>query len=236
MADTPQQDRNAGLSRTRVGGRFVTAYAPELAFKIVEHIAEGRTLKDICDNDDGMPARQTFHRWVAATPELRKMYSAAREMSAYAMEEEALDLGRSIRKNPGTAQRVRAHEVSMNQLRWSAGKRNAGVFSEKAVATLVVPIQINTTLDMGGEATDSLGTAEHPNIYEIEATVEHEGQPEKPLIDLRAGVPSLPPDPKRERMDKLAADQPTFAERRRKAQREAREMKKPAKGAVTRHV
>ncbi len=213
----------------------MTAYAPELAFKIVEHIAEGRTLKDICDNDDGMPARQTFHRWVSATPELRKAYTAARELSAYAMEEEALDLGRELRKNPGTPQRVRAHEVSMNQLRWSAAKRNAGVFSEKANVSLVVPIQINTTLDMGGEATDSLGTADHPNIYEIEATVEHEDKPEAPLIDLRAGHPSDPrPDPQRERMDKLAADQPTFADRRRVAQREAREMKKPAKEAVTR--
>ena len=41
MADTPQQDRKAGLSRERQGGRYVTAYSPELALKICERIAEG---------------------------------------------------------------------------------------------------------------------------------------------------------------------------------------------------
>src|SRR5690606_40975882 len=46
---------------------------------------------------------------------------------------------------------------------------NPQVFSDKAQVNVTVPIQINTTLDMGD--TGAQGTAQFPNIYEMRATV-----------------------------------------------------------------
>lgn len=175
-ADTPRQDRVLGLPREKIGGRFVTAYAPEVALQICEAVSEGKTLVKICAPDSGMPARQTFHRWVVQQPELARAYAAARELSGHALEEEALDAGREVRSNPGTSQNVRAFEVLMNQLRWSASKRNPRVYSERAAIVATVPIQINTTLDMG-EAGTAGGTIEHPNIYSLELTAKVVEQP-----------------------------------------------------------
>lgn len=143
-------------------------YTPDLGLQICELIAEGETLKDICEQE-GMPTRQTVHRWVIAFPEFGRAYAAARELSAYSMEEEALMTGRNTVRLAGqmTSQQVRAAEVHMNQLRWSAARRNAKVYSERAAVQVTVPIQINTTLDMGGAAGG--GTVDHPNIYDLEA-------------------------------------------------------------------
>lgn len=186
MADSPIQDRDLGLRRTKSGGRFVTKYDPHIGLRICEQVAEGETLKQICKSGDGFPARQTFHRWVVGQPELAKAYAAAKELSSHSLEEEALDIARDLKNNSKnlTSQQVRAFDVAMTQLRWSARVRNPKVYSDKANLTFTVPIQINTTIDLG----DGLETAtdEHPNIYEISATVvqEHPEGEKKEVIKL----------------------------------------------------
>lgn len=62
---------------------------------------------------------------------------------------------------------MRATEALASQLRWSAEKRNPQVYAKQQAVNLSVPIQINTSLDMGGSS--GTGTAEFPNIYAIEA-------------------------------------------------------------------
>ncbi len=166
----PKQDVKAGLTEVKSGGRYVSKYTPDLALQICEKIAEGMTLSAICEQE-GMPHRQTFNRWVVNNPDLTRAYSAARELSSYAMEEEALDLARAIRTLPEiSSQLVRAYDIGMNQLRWSAMRRNPQVFSEKAAIKITVPIQINTGLDLGGTSASG-GTKDYPNIYEVDAEV-----------------------------------------------------------------
>lgn len=150
--------------------RAVVKYSPELGLLICQRIAEGETLEAICQ-EQGMPVRTTFHRWVIAYPELGRAYAAARELSAYALEEEALEMGRRLTRDPGSAQKVRAYDIMMNQLRWSAARRNPRVFSEKGTVQVTVPIQINTSLDLN--SLPQGGTDEFPDIFKIdlEATV-----------------------------------------------------------------
>lgn len=183
MADTPTKDRKLGLPRTRVGGRFVTAYEPDMGLAICERIGEGETLKAICE-DETMPARQTVHRWVAMYPEFARAYAAAREISAHALEEEALALGREILRDPGDSVKVRAYDVAMNQLRWSASRRNPRVYSERGAMVVTVPIQINTGLDLGEGSSKSRGDI--PNIYTIEARVAQDVEPEPETYGERA--------------------------------------------------
>ncbi len=175
----PRQDREAGLSATRLGGRFVTRYDPTMALRICERIAEGETLLAICAAGSGLPCRQTFYRWAVNYPELARAYATARELSGHSLEEEALCMARYIRdaKHMHDSASVRAYDVALGQLRWSASKRNPRVYSERAAMTFTVPIQINTTIDL---AAGGGGTAEHTNIYEVEAKVEEPHDEDRP--------------------------------------------------------
>jgi hypothetical protein len=176
------------MKRELQNGRFITAYDPGLALIICERIADGETLKTICDDKDKFPHRTTFHRWVVNNPKLALAYGAARELSATGLEEEAIGIAREIqaRAKKVTSPEVRAYEVAMNQLRWSAERRDPKRFSTKGAVSVTVPIQINTSLDMGsGEAQ---GTPDHPDIYQLQATVEQPDPELESLVPNRSTV------------------------------------------------
>jgi hypothetical protein len=163
----PRKDKRAGLPVERIGGRFITAYNPDLALQIVEKLAEGQTLNEIC-KADGYPHQVTFKRWVVAHPELAKAVDAARQLSAQSLEEEALDAAREIRRAQRDGTQVRAFEVAIQQLRWSAERRDPARFGNRAPVSIRVPIQIVTTLDLGADAAD---TAMDKDIYSLTAGV-----------------------------------------------------------------
>ena len=162
--------KEAGAVEVRTAGRPPSVYRPELAADICERIASGETLRAIC-TEDGMPRETVFRRWVLKYEDLRTVYRAAREIKADSLFDEGLDLARAIMSEPGSAQRVRAYDIAINQLRWAAGKLNPQQYSEKSSVSFTVPIQINTPLDLGQGGVDA-ETAD--NVYQIEATVEQE--------------------------------------------------------------
>lgn len=186
-----------------------------------------------------MPHRQTFHRWVVNSPELSRAYSAARELSAYAMEETALDLADAIRRDPGNSQKVRAYDISMNQLRWSAIRRNPQAFSEKAALHITVPIQINTGLDLG-DASVAGGTKDHPNIYQIEAKIENTVEPEEKLSYKDKMVAETKPlveaGEKLRRPRKRVLTPISYEERRRRDEKKHKGIKKSAKKMTMKDV
>ena len=144
---------------------------PEAVFSFCEQVAFGMDLSDIA-NLPGMPTVQQFLSLVMREPQVGMLYNKAREMSAYAQEDEALTrLRKSLTQTGMTQVDVRKLEAYVGQLRWSAAKRNPQVFSERSNVNVTVPIQINTSLPMGGDNLAG-GTAEHPNIYELKADVE----------------------------------------------------------------
>lgn len=167
----PQQDRDIGTTVAVIGGRRVTAYNEKLAFDILDQIAEGKTLNDICTIENGMPHRRTFRRWVVLHPPLAKAYREALLISASSLEEEALDIARTIRKNPGTSTDIRAAEVALNQFRWSATRRDPAKYGERGLINIAVPIQINTGLNLGEGAK---ANSETSSVYDIKASVPQE--------------------------------------------------------------
>lgn len=178
MADTPVQDRKLRLPRTRSGDRFVTAYVPDLALQVCERLAQGETLTKICASE-GMPGISTFRRWVVEVPELAEAVGRARELQAHSLFDEALDLAREVRtdKVAVSASRVRAFDVAMNHLRWSAGRLAPQTYSDRALITFVVPVQITTSVDLGQPGVTGGGEA---TTYEIAAKVVEEGVPSEP--------------------------------------------------------
>lgn len=148
-------------------------FDPKLAQAIVERVSQGELVQEICTPDQGMPSATAFYRWVLEQPEVASAFHAARELSALGLEEEAIKTGRAVAAEPGTGQNVRAHDVLMGQLRWSAERRAPKVFGTKAGDQVVIPIQIVTSLDLRAEGGTS--TKEFPNIYELEAVAVLEG-------------------------------------------------------------
>lgn len=157
----------------RTAGRPPSVFRPELATAIVERIAEGETLSQICKSD-GMPTPTTFRRWTLAREDLWETFQAARELKADSLFDEALDLSRLIREEPGGAQRVRAHDIAINHLRWAAGKLNPVKYSDRSQINLTVPIQINTTLDLGQRGG---GVTEENSAYDLKAIIVQEPEP-----------------------------------------------------------
>lgn len=145
-------------------------YNPELALRICELIANGETLVDIGKMDD-MPNRQTIYRWLAVYPKFFDAYERAKEVSAQSFEEEAILMARTLKnQNDFTGVKVQAYNIAMQQLRWSASRRDKARYGQQQAGVTAVPIQINTTLNLGqagmGSPTDT-----QQSIYTIEAQV-----------------------------------------------------------------
>lgn len=148
----------------------VTAYNSAAAEIVLMKIADGATLREIAKMP-GMPTKSTIQRWIMKYPELSTAWKAARELSASALEDEALDMARVLKKQSGfTGTKVRAFEVAMNQFRWSASHRDPATFGQTAQPNLVVPIQINTSLDLGdGKGSGEAKTLGASTTYEVAA-------------------------------------------------------------------
>ena len=150
-----RKDMKRGDRQETFGSRSITKYSPELALKICEKVAEGNTLLDIC-KEAGMPHRASFQRWVMLYKDVAVSYQAARELSAQSLEDEALGLARKLSgPNDFTTVKVRAIDIALQQIRWSATRRDPSKYGQKARETITVPIQINTTLYLGGDNRDS---------------------------------------------------------------------------------
>ena len=198
QAEVKAKDKAAGVPvvKDRETGRFVAIYEPKVAMQILERLADGQLLKEICALP-GMPHKDTFRRWVVNNPELGRAYEAAIRLSAVSLEEDALQAAREVkaksRKMSGTD--VRAYEVAMNQFRWSAARRDPAKFGERAPQNITVPIQINTSLDLGAKT-------EQENIYTITAKVPSKEDPR--LLEDRQLVPDPKPfDPRAPRKSVL---------------------------------
>lgn len=155
------------MSQIEAKWRRLSTYEPAKAIKICERIAEGETLSAICE-DEGMPQRSTFRRWMVRQPELRKAYEAARELQSHSLFDEALDLVRRLKTGELENAQVNAYRVALEQLRWSAAKLNPAQYGEKQNPSGVLNVQIITSLDLG--KGQQLGPAPGENLYNLKVT------------------------------------------------------------------
>jgi hypothetical protein len=137
----------------------------EIGLQVIERLAVGRSLDEI-GAQKGFPSKETFLIWLIQSPPLAQAFAKAREVSGYALEEEALALLRGLKDEVMTAPKAKAIDMLVQQLRWSAEKRNPSVYSRQNNVNVQIPVQITTSLDLG-EMKTGVGTAEFPNIYEL---------------------------------------------------------------------
>ena len=107
-----------------VGGR-PSSYTPELAQQVLDALAEGELLVDICKRD-GMPSQATFFRWRQAHPEFRKAYAQAREEQAEAHAQMAV-------KVAVKATDPQAARLEYDARKWLASKLDPKNYADKTV-------------------------------------------------------------------------------------------------------
>lgn len=95
------------------GGR-PSDYTPEVAAIICERIADGESLRQICE-EPGMPNRSTVRQWLAVHPEFHAQYARAREEQGDAYAERAIH-------EALTASDAQMGRLRMDALKWAAGK------------------------------------------------------------------------------------------------------------------
>lgn len=173
MPEIPRKDRALGLTQKNTVSGPITAYDPVLARRVLEAIASGATRKQI-SADPSLPSFDTFIRWALLDENLRKAWKEARQISAYMFEDEALDKARILADDDlaggYSSARVRAIEVAMQQWNKSAAIRDKAEFGEKSQQNNFVPVQINTTLDLGNGLTAHMPATTNvtnPFSYEI---------------------------------------------------------------------
>ncbi len=177
--------------------RLPVKYSPELALSICEHVAEGLSLVKVCELPD-MPTRQTVYKWLSVYPKFFDAYERAREISAQSLEDEAIDMARALTmQNDFTGTKVQAYNIAMQQLRWSAAHRDRNRYGERPANTVVVPVQINTTLNLGQNGEPAKDNEK--SIYTVDYTVSVPTVPapeeEPPTLDLTADTSDNPPLP-----------------------------------------
>lgn len=161
-------------------GKLLAVYDEEVMARICVRIAAGETLTSIC-KEKNQPTTWTFRNWVLRHEQLREMYTQARELKAHTLFDEALDVAREIKKKgkKATSQEVRAYDILITHLRWAAGKLNARDYSERSSVRFVVPIQINTTVDLAG------GEVDPDKVYDLTAEVVVEPEAAEKQLETR---------------------------------------------------
>jgi hypothetical protein len=120
-----QQARDGGGAK----GGHPTVYTAELAEYILEELADGRTLSDVC-RDNGMPSRATVRLWVRLDREgFARRYKEARAFGYESMSDAIIDIsddGRGdliVRRRKDGTLEVTPNSVNLNRSRLRGNSR-----------------------------------------------------------------------------------------------------------------
>jgi len=98
-------------------------FTPEIANDICEALADGKSLREICAEDD-KPDRSTVRRWLSQNEEFRAQYAHAREQQADAYADKILT--EAFDATDASIGRLR-----MDALKWTASKLAPKKYGDK---------------------------------------------------------------------------------------------------------
>ena len=121
-------------------------YTQEIADAICERIADGESLRSICD-DDAFPNKATVFRWLANNEPFRDQYAHARDTQADTIAEDTIDIAddgrndwmeRNDPKNPGydfNGEHVARSRLRVDARKWFASKVAPKKYGDKIDVT-----------------------------------------------------------------------------------------------------
>lgn len=119
-------------------------FTQDIFDRICERIADGESLRGICQDDD-MPSRVTVFKWLSQNPELANQYARAREAQADAIFDEILSIAddaandwmeRHGNEDAGwvaNGEHIQRSRVRIDARKWMAGKLRPKVYGDKVL-------------------------------------------------------------------------------------------------------
>lgn len=120
----------------------ISAYTDEMALTICERLANGESLKAICE-DENMPARSTVFKWLAENSKFSDMYARAREEQADAIFDEILEIADNGRNDwmerrgeddagwVANGENIQRARLRIDSRKWMAGKLRPRKYGDK---------------------------------------------------------------------------------------------------------
>lgn len=118
-----------------------SSFSQEIADKLCEQMAEGRSIRNIVKTDEGMPALSTVFKWLKDFPAFSEQYARAREMQADALFEELTEVAEDA-LNAESAVEVSARKLIVDTHKWRLSK--------------IVPKRFGDKLELAGNAESPL--------------------------------------------------------------------------------
>ncbi|BET97653.1 terminase small subunit-like protein [Xenorhabdus taiwanensis] len=126
------------------GGR-PSDYMPETAADICVKLAEGESLRKVCERP-GMPNKSTVFRWLAENQEFRDQYAKAAEQRADALFEEMLEIADDVM--PDAAEVAKA-KLRIDTRKWSLARMSPKKYGDKITQEITGanggPVKIETS-------------------------------------------------------------------------------------------
>lgn len=102
-------------------------YLPEVAADICSLLAEGESLRKVCDRP-GMPSKASVFRWLAEHQEFRDQYAKATETRADAIFEEMFDIADTVLEEAAAVGKAR---LRIDTRKWALARMNPKKYGDK---------------------------------------------------------------------------------------------------------
>lgn len=115
-------------------------YTKELGDNVCEGIANGWSIRSVCDKED-MPALTTVFKWIREIPEFTQQYAKATEERSEAHNESLLEMGdEAIEKAQNVDPKasgavVQAYKLKADNFKWSMSKMKPKKYGDKVDVT-----------------------------------------------------------------------------------------------------
>lgn len=109
----------------RKGEGRPSKYNEEIANRICAQLTEGRSLKRLIEEDEGMPHMSTIFEWICTKPEFSEKYAKARQVQAEGYIDEIMDIA-----DYGTEDTQRAR-LMVDTRKWYASKVIPKIYGDR---------------------------------------------------------------------------------------------------------
>lgn len=109
----------------------LTDYTDDIFNSICEQLADGRSLKKICE-DDKMPSKATFYNWINNNPDLLDKYARAKSDGSDTLAEDIQDIADGVLTGKYEPQAAR---VAIDGKKWVASKLKPKKYGDKLDVT-----------------------------------------------------------------------------------------------------
>lgn len=163
MAEEPEEQKATGRP---------SSYTKETADQICERIANGESLRSICDDED-MPAKSTVFKWLNDEQEFSDQYRRAREAQADTLFDDILTIADDGRndwmekvnadgENIGwqvNGEAMRRSQLRIDARKWMAGKLKPKKYGEKLDLNVSGSLETTSEEQIDARISQLLGKA-----------------------------------------------------------------------------